>query len=69
VRGSGERAVSLGTCVALPLDASGAAGAKQMAEAYMAHETSLDILVNNAGTAWGAPFAEFPRAAGTRSWT
>jgi len=51
-----------GTCIALPLDASGAAGAKKMAEAYMAHEKSLDILVNNAGTAWGAPFAEFPES-------
>jgi NAD(P)-dependent dehydrogenase (short-subunit alcohol dehydrogenase family) len=51
-----------GTCIALPLDASGAAGAKRMAEAYMAHEKSLDILVNNAGAAWGAPFAEFPES-------
>ncbi len=51
-----------GTCIALPVDASGMAGAKRMADAYLAHEKSLDILVNNAGSAWGAPFAEFPES-------
>ena len=52
----------LGTCIALPLDASGAAGARKMAERYLEHEKSLDILVNNAGAAWGAPFDEFPES-------
>jgi NAD(P)-dependent dehydrogenase (short-subunit alcohol dehydrogenase family) len=51
-----------GTCMALPVDASGAAGAKKMAEAYLKHESKLDILCNNAGAAWGAPFAEFPES-------
>ena len=55
-----------GSCIALPLDASGADGAKKMAARYLEHEKSLDILVNNAGAAWGADFDEFPRAAGTR---
>jgi NAD(P)-dependent dehydrogenase (short-subunit alcohol dehydrogenase family) len=54
------RLSALGTCVALPADASGAAGARRMAERYLAHEERLDILVNNAGAAWGAPFDEFP---------
>ncbi len=52
----------IGTCIALTLDASGAAGAKKMAELYLKHENSLDILVNNAGAAWGAPFDEFPES-------
>jgi NAD(P)-dependent dehydrogenase (short-subunit alcohol dehydrogenase family) len=52
----------LGTCIALPIDASGAKGAQKMAEAYLARESKLDILVNNAGAAWGAPFAEFPES-------
>src|ERR1700743_640798 len=51
-----------GTCIALPLDASGMEGAKRMADAYLKHEKKLDILVNNAGAAWGAPFAEFPES-------
>lgn len=50
----------LGSVTPIVLDASGAGGAKRMAEAYLAHETKLDILVNNAGAAWGAPFDEFP---------
>ena len=52
----------LGTCIALPLDASGADGARKMAARYLEHEKSLDILVNNAGAAWGAPFDEFPES-------
>jgi NAD(P)-dependent dehydrogenase (short-subunit alcohol dehydrogenase family) len=52
----------LGTCIGLPVDASGADGAKKMAAAYLAHEKKLDILVNNAGAAWGAPFDEFPES-------
>jgi NAD(P)-dependent dehydrogenase (short-subunit alcohol dehydrogenase family) len=51
-----------GTCIALPIDAAGAAGAKKMAEAFLAREKKLDILVNNAGAAWGAPFDEFPES-------
>src|SRR5882757_6004709 len=52
----------IGPCTALTLDASGAAGAKKMAEAYLKHEKTLDILVNNAGAAWGAPLDEFPES-------
>ncbi len=52
----------IGPCIALPLDASGADGAKKMAARYLEHEKSLDILVNNAGAAWGAPFDEFPES-------
>jgi len=50
----------LGPCSPLPGDASGAAGARRLAEQYLHHEGSLDILVNNAGAAWGAEFAAFP---------
>jgi NAD(P)-dependent dehydrogenase (short-subunit alcohol dehydrogenase family) len=52
----------IGSCTAIVVDASGAAGAKKMAEAYLKHEKSLDILVNNAGAAWGADFDEFPES-------
>lgn len=52
----------LGTCIALALNASGADGAKKMAEAFLAREKKLDILVNNAGAAWGADFDEFPES-------
>ncbi len=52
----------IGPCTALTSDASGAAGAKKMAELYLKHENSLDILVNNAGAAWGADFDEFPES-------
>ena len=52
----------IGPCTALVLDASGAAGAKKMAELYLKHEKTLDILVNNAGAAWGADFDEFPES-------
>jgi NAD(P)-dependent dehydrogenase (short-subunit alcohol dehydrogenase family) len=48
-----------GTCIALPVDAAGADGARNLAARYLEHETSLDILVNNAGAAWGEPFAKF----------
>ena len=57
-----ERLSALGPCVALPGDASGAAGAKAMAEHYLAHEDKLDILVNNAGAAWGEAFDSFPES-------
>jgi NAD(P)-dependent dehydrogenase (short-subunit alcohol dehydrogenase family) len=35
-------------------------GARGLAAAYAAHESSLDILVNNAGAAWLAGFDDFP---------
>ncbi|MEI9888786.1 MAG: SDR family oxidoreductase [Rhizomicrobium sp.] len=53
---------SIGPCVAITSNASGADGAKTMAEAYLKHEKTLDILVNNAGAAWGAEFDEFPES-------
>jgi NAD(P)-dependent dehydrogenase (short-subunit alcohol dehydrogenase family) len=52
----------IGPCTGIALDASGAAGARKMAEAYLKHEKTLDILVNNAGAAWGADFDEFPES-------
>src|SRR5215469_24515 len=52
----------IGPCIALNANASGADGAKTMAEAYLKHERTLDILVNNAGAAWGADFDEFPES-------
>ncbi len=51
-----------GSVTPIVLDASGADGAKQMADAYLKHESKLNILVNNAGAAWGAPFDEFPES-------
>src|SRR5437667_231861 len=45
---------AIGHCVAITSNASGADGAKAMADAYLKHEKTLDILVNNAGAAWGA---------------
>jgi len=52
----------IGPCIALTMNASGADGAKGMADAYLKHEKTLDILVNNAGAAWGADFDEFPES-------
>lgn len=52
----------LGVCVAITGDTSGADGAKDLAAAYLKHESKLDILVNNAGAAWGAEFDEFPES-------
>jgi NAD(P)-dependent dehydrogenase (short-subunit alcohol dehydrogenase family) len=49
-----------GTCIALPMDVSTVDGARGLAAAYAAHESSLDILVNNAGAAWLAGFDDFP---------
>src|ERR1700759_231182 len=49
-----------GTCISLPADVSTVEGAKQLAQAFAARESSLDILVNNAGAAWLAKFDEFP---------
>jgi NAD(P)-dependent dehydrogenase (short-subunit alcohol dehydrogenase family) len=52
----------LGSCTPIAGDVSGADGAKEMAAAYLKHESKLDILVNNAGAAWGADFDEFPES-------
>jgi NAD(P)-dependent dehydrogenase (short-subunit alcohol dehydrogenase family) len=49
-----------GTCIALPMDVSTLDGARALASAYAARESSLDILVNNAGAAWLAGFDDFP---------
>jgi len=57
-----RRLSAYGVCVALPVDVSGADGARRMADAYLAHESSLDILVNNAGAAWGETFDTFPES-------
>jgi 2-deoxy-D-gluconate 3-dehydrogenase len=48
------------SCTSLPMDVSTTEGARNLAAAYAAHESSLDILVNNAGAAWLAPFDDFP---------
>jgi NAD(P)-dependent dehydrogenase (short-subunit alcohol dehydrogenase family) len=53
---------AIGPCTAIVANASGADGAKAMADAYLKHEKTLDILVNNAGAAWGADFDEFPES-------
>jgi NAD(P)-dependent dehydrogenase (short-subunit alcohol dehydrogenase family) len=42
------------------MDVSTVEGARGLAAAYAAHESSLDILVNNAGAAWLAGFDDFP---------
>ena len=52
----------LGSITPIAGNASGADGAKELADAYLKHESKLDILVNNAGAAWGAEFAEFPES-------
>ncbi len=57
-----QRLSEFGVCIALPGDASGAAGARALAERYLALEPELGILVNNAGAAWGASFEEFPES-------
>jgi len=49
-----------GTCVSIPADLSGVAGAVAMAAALGEREEKLDILVNNAGVSWGAKLDEFP---------
>ncbi|MDF1734791.1 MAG: SDR family oxidoreductase [Minwuia sp.] len=53
---------ALGECHGLAVNASGADGARELADAYLSKANSLDILVHNAGAAWGAPFAEFPES-------
>jgi 2-deoxy-D-gluconate 3-dehydrogenase len=49
-----------GSCVSLPADLSGLAGAEALAGAFGEREDHLDILVNNAGVSWGASIDEFP---------
>jgi NAD(P)-dependent dehydrogenase (short-subunit alcohol dehydrogenase family) len=57
-----KRLSAFGECIAIPADASGAAGAKALAGLYLARESRLDILVNNAGAAWGEPLEAFPES-------
>ena len=57
-----ERLSQFGECVAIPADASGAAGARELADLYLARESKLDVLVNNAGAAWGAEIEGFPES-------
>ncbi len=52
----------MGSCTPIAGNASGADGAKELAAAFLKHESKLDILVNNAGAAWGAEFDEFPES-------
>lgn len=57
-----KRLSVFGECIAIPADASGASGARALAELYLARESRLDILVNNAGAAWGAEIETFPES-------
>ena len=57
-----RRLSAFGQCIAIPADASGAAGARALAASYLAREAKLDILVNNAGAAWGAEIETFPES-------
>jgi NAD(P)-dependent dehydrogenase (short-subunit alcohol dehydrogenase family) len=55
-----KRLSAFGECTAIACDASGAAGARALADLYLAGESRLDILVNNA--AWGEPIEGFPES-------
>src|ERR1700728_240913 len=57
-----QRLSAFGECIAIPADASGAAGARALAASYLAREAKLDILLNNAGVAWGAEIETFPES-------
>jgi NAD(P)-dependent dehydrogenase (short-subunit alcohol dehydrogenase family) len=57
-----ERLSAFGECMAVVSDASGATGARALADLYLARESRLDILVNNAGAAWGEPIEAFPES-------
>ncbi len=57
-----RRLSAFGECIAIPADASGAAGAQALAKLYLSKESRLDILVNNAGAAWGEPIEAFPES-------
>jgi Dehydrogenases with different specificities (related to short-chain alcohol dehydrogenases) len=48
-----------GECIPLPGDLSTVDGARAIAKALAAKESSLSILVNNAGTMYDAPIADF----------
>jgi NAD(P)-dependent dehydrogenase (short-subunit alcohol dehydrogenase family) len=57
-----NRLSAFGECIAIAADASGAAGARALADLYLAKESRLDVLVNNAGAAWGEPIEAFPES-------
>jgi NAD(P)-dependent dehydrogenase (short-subunit alcohol dehydrogenase family) len=57
-----KRLSAFGECSAIASDASGATGARALADLYLARESRLDILVNNAGAAWGEPIEGFPES-------
>lgn len=57
-----KRLSAFGECISMPADASGAAGARTLAEFYLTRESRLDILVNNAGAAWGHEIETFPES-------
>jgi NAD(P)-dependent dehydrogenase (short-subunit alcohol dehydrogenase family) len=54
---------AFGDCVSLPADVSTHDGVQSLAARVAERHDRLDILVNNAGVTWGAPLAEYPRAA------
>ena len=58
-----------GECMALPIDISTVEGCDRLAGEIIKLEPKLDILVNNAGAAGARSSTNFPKAAGTRSWT
>ena len=60
LQGDGKRLSVFGECIAMPADASGAAGARTRADLYLAKESKLNILVNNAGAAWGSEIEAIP---------
>ena len=53
---------AIGPCVSLAADVSTVEGARGLAAALAARESTLDILVNNAGAAWGETFGTFPES-------
>src|SRR5271155_4525150 len=57
-----RRLSAFGECVSIPADATGASGARALANLYLARESRLDILVNNAGAAWGHEIETFPES-------
>ena len=63
-----NRLSAFGECTAIASDASGATGARALADLYLARESRIDVLVNNAGAAWVSRSRAFPRAAGIRLW-
>ena len=61
-----KRLSVFGECIAMPADASGAAGARTLAGLYLAKESKLNILVNNAGAHGALRSRPFPRTVGTK---